>query len=187
VLVSLFKKKNYSHTNSRCTVHLDRLSHLPEETVRFHMAELSSALCFLHEKHIMHRFALPSLAPSLVHSCPAALTEILSRTISYLMNTAMPISLTLTSPSIIPSVGCSPVWPDLWPIWHPKSSTSADILTPLTGGHLVSVPMSLFLGAGHSGAERTRLSRTAFPKTPCVSPKTRRRDVARQGSTSLRE
>jgi hypothetical protein len=88
--------------------HLDRLTHLPEETVRFHMAELSSALCFLHEKHIMHRFALSSLAPALVHSCPAALTEILSRTISYLMSAAMPTSLILTSPSIIPSVGCSP-------------------------------------------------------------------------------
>ena len=39
------------------TVHLDRLGSLSEETVRFYMAELSSALCFLHEKHIMHRFA----------------------------------------------------------------------------------------------------------------------------------
>ncbi|KAI9464543.1 kinase-like protein [Lactarius psammicola] len=39
--------------------HLDRLTNLPEETVRFHMAELSSALCFLHEKHIMHRDIKP--------------------------------------------------------------------------------------------------------------------------------
>ena len=98
------------NANSRLyTVHLDRLTHLPEETVRFHMAELSSALCFLHEKHIMHRFALPSLAPPPpVHSCPAALIETLNPTISYLMSVAMPTSLTLTSLFIIPSVGCSP-------------------------------------------------------------------------------
>lgn len=101
-----FLKKMPTHVY---TVHLDRLTHLPEETVRFHMAELSSALCFLHEKHIMHRFALPSLAPPpLVHSYFAALTETSSRTISYLMSGAMPTSLTLTSLFIIPSVGCSP-------------------------------------------------------------------------------
>ena len=38
------------------------------------MAELSSALCFLHEKHIMHRFATPSylfLILSLIFSCPS--------------------------------------------------------------------------------------------------------------------
>jgi len=87
--------------------HLDRLTHLPEETVRFHMAELSSALCFLHEKHIMHRFAPLSLAPFIINFCPAALTETLSRTISYLMNGAMLTSLTSISPSIILSVGCS--------------------------------------------------------------------------------
>ena len=43
------------------TVHLDRLGSLPEETVKFYMAELSSALCFLHDKHIMHRCAVPSV------------------------------------------------------------------------------------------------------------------------------
>jgi serine/threonine kinase 32 len=50
-----------SHRLTFGTVHLDRLGSLPEESVRFHMAELSSAVCFLHEKHIMHRFALPSV------------------------------------------------------------------------------------------------------------------------------
>ncbi|KAI9508187.1 AGC/YANK protein kinase [Russula earlei] len=39
--------------------HLDRLGSLSEETVRFYMAQLSSALCFLHEKHIMHRDIKP--------------------------------------------------------------------------------------------------------------------------------
>jgi len=39
--------------------HLDRLGSLSEETVRFYMAELSSALSFLHEKHIMHRDIKP--------------------------------------------------------------------------------------------------------------------------------
>lgn len=41
------------------TVHLDRLGHLPEETVRFYVAEISSALAFLHENHIMHRYFSP--------------------------------------------------------------------------------------------------------------------------------
>ena len=37
-------------------VHLERLGSLSEETVRFYVAELASALSFLHEKRIMHRF-----------------------------------------------------------------------------------------------------------------------------------
>lgn len=37
-------------------VHLERLGSLNEETVRFYMAELSSALAFLHEKRIIHRY-----------------------------------------------------------------------------------------------------------------------------------
>ena len=36
-------------------VHLERLGSLPEETVRFYMAQLSSALSFLHDMGIMHR------------------------------------------------------------------------------------------------------------------------------------
>jgi len=38
-------------------VHLERLGSLPEETVRFYLAQLSSALSFLHEMGIMHRWA----------------------------------------------------------------------------------------------------------------------------------
>lgn len=36
-------------------VHLERLGSLSEDTVRFYVAELASALSFLHEKRIMHR------------------------------------------------------------------------------------------------------------------------------------
>ena len=36
-------------------VHLERLGSLTEETVRFYVAEISSALSFLHEKKIIHR------------------------------------------------------------------------------------------------------------------------------------
>ena len=36
-------------------VHLERLGSLNEETVRFYIAELSSALAFLHERRIIHR------------------------------------------------------------------------------------------------------------------------------------
>lgn len=37
-------------------VHLERLGSLPEETVRFYVAEVASALAFLHQSRIMHRF-----------------------------------------------------------------------------------------------------------------------------------
>ncbi|OSX64159.1 hypothetical protein POSPLADRAFT_1054772 [Postia placenta MAD-698-R-SB12] len=39
--------------------HLDRLGSLPEETVRFYMAELSSALAYLHDHRIIHRDLKP--------------------------------------------------------------------------------------------------------------------------------
>ncbi|KAF9245341.1 kinase-like domain-containing protein [Melanogaster broomeanus] len=39
--------------------HLERLGSLPEDTVRFYVAELSSALAFLHENRIMHRDLKP--------------------------------------------------------------------------------------------------------------------------------
>ncbi len=38
------------------TVHLERLGSLPEETVRYYVAEISSALSFLHERKIIHRY-----------------------------------------------------------------------------------------------------------------------------------
>ncbi len=39
-------------------VHLERMGSFPEEAVRFYIAELGSALAFLHEKKIIHRFVL---------------------------------------------------------------------------------------------------------------------------------
>ncbi|KAF8585440.1 kinase-like protein [Ramaria rubella] len=39
--------------------HLERLGTLTEDTVRFYMAELSSAIAFLHEKKIIHRDLKP--------------------------------------------------------------------------------------------------------------------------------
>lgn len=43
------------------SVHLERLGSLPEDTVRFYVAEIASALSFLHQHRIMHRFcSLPS-------------------------------------------------------------------------------------------------------------------------------
>lgn len=43
-------------THASLIVHLERLGSLTEATVRFYMAELSSALSFLHEKRIIHRY-----------------------------------------------------------------------------------------------------------------------------------
>ncbi|EIW58698.1 kinase-like protein [Trametes versicolor FP-101664 SS1] len=39
--------------------HLERLGSLPEETVRYYVAEISSALSFLHERKIIHRDLKP--------------------------------------------------------------------------------------------------------------------------------
>lgn len=39
--------------------HLERLGSLPEDTVRFYVAEIASALSFLHENKIMHRDLKP--------------------------------------------------------------------------------------------------------------------------------
>jgi serine/threonine kinase 32 len=39
--------------------HLERLGSLPEETVRFYVAQIASALAFLHEQRIMHRDLKP--------------------------------------------------------------------------------------------------------------------------------
>ena len=43
------------------TVHLERMGSFPEEAVRFYVAELGSALAFLHEKKIIHRFEITRL------------------------------------------------------------------------------------------------------------------------------
>ena len=37
-------------------VHLERLGSLSEEVVRYYVAEIASALSFLHEKRIIHRY-----------------------------------------------------------------------------------------------------------------------------------
>ena len=37
------------------TVHLERLGSLPEEVVKFYVAEIGSALAFLHDHRIIHR------------------------------------------------------------------------------------------------------------------------------------
>lgn len=38
-----------------CLVHLERLGCMSEDAVRFYVAEIASALTFLHDKRIIHR------------------------------------------------------------------------------------------------------------------------------------
>ena len=37
-------------------VHLERLGHLSEEAVKFFVAQIASALAFIHDKRIIHRY-----------------------------------------------------------------------------------------------------------------------------------
>lgn len=54
-----------SHLRFYCgVVHLERLGCLPEDTVRFYVAELASALVYLRDKRIMHRSVSPFPIPS---------------------------------------------------------------------------------------------------------------------------
>lgn len=47
-----------SHAD-RLAVHLERLRYIPETVVKFWMAELSSALEYLHRQRIIHRYVHP--------------------------------------------------------------------------------------------------------------------------------
>lgn len=53
--------------SSRLSVHLERLGSLPENTVRFYIAEIASALSFLHQHRIMHRLVQSLLIMTLSH------------------------------------------------------------------------------------------------------------------------
>lgn len=48
-----FRKR--THPPVILKVHLERLGALPEEVVKFYVAEIGSALAFLHEHRIIHR------------------------------------------------------------------------------------------------------------------------------------
>lgn len=59
----------FARTNSsRYPVHLERLGSLDENTVRFYVAQLSTALQFLHDNGIMHRSACPFILFTGVYS-----------------------------------------------------------------------------------------------------------------------
>jgi serine/threonine kinase 32 len=47
-----------------CIVHLERLGSLSEDAVRFYVAEIASALTFLHEKRIIHRYVRRHFGPT---------------------------------------------------------------------------------------------------------------------------
>ncbi len=42
-------------------VHLERHGHIPEDVVKFWIAELSCALEYLHRQRIIHRYVFPLL------------------------------------------------------------------------------------------------------------------------------
>jgi serine/threonine kinase 32 len=50
-------------------VHLERLGGLPEDAVKFYTAQIASALAYLHEKRIIHRYVL-SVFPRPVFTSP---------------------------------------------------------------------------------------------------------------------
>lgn len=50
-------------------VHLERLGAMPEETIRFYVAQLSSALAFLHDNNIMHRLVYSLSFSSRIRVC----------------------------------------------------------------------------------------------------------------------
>lgn len=133
-------------------VHLDRLGTLPETTIRFYVAELSSALAFLHENHIMHRcvsFPLPFVRSLNLSS------EISSLTISSLTSVDTLTSRTLTSLSIFPIVAYCTAWREAWPTWHPRFSQSVVTLTRSTGGPSVYAHTNSFLAVARSEAKPT--------------------------------
>lgn len=79
------------------TVHLERLGSLNEETVRFYVAEIGSALAFLHEKKIIHRCAVSSVFIKKLVSeifLYRNTSVISNQTIFYLMSVVTLISLT---------------------------------------------------------------------------------------------
>jgi hypothetical protein len=139
------------------------------------MAELSSAVCFLHEKHIMHRCAVPSVIfviPLNFGASYATPTETSSRIIFFLMSAVMLTLPILILLSISLSGAYLLAWLDPWPTWLLKFFTSAATLTPLIGGHSVFVHMNFFLAADRSEAARILLSHIAFLKTRCDFPRT---------------
>lgn len=62
-LPSLIRPPNTTHYRPSLPfpVHLERMGSMSEEVVRFYVAEISSALAFLHDKRIIHR-SVPSSA-----------------------------------------------------------------------------------------------------------------------------
>lgn len=55
IFASAFLRLLLHDTKSRCQVHLERMGSFSEDAVRVYVAELGSALSFLHEKKIIHR------------------------------------------------------------------------------------------------------------------------------------
>lgn len=57
------------HSHDPYLVHLERKGSLSEHIVRFWMAELASALVYLHKRKIIHRYASLSFTP------PSSMTD----------------------------------------------------------------------------------------------------------------
>jgi hypothetical protein len=137
--------------------------------------------------HASVRYHISSFAYAFLIYPPYPFTiEISSRTISSLMNVAMHILPILISPSTTLSAVFLLAWPDPWPTWPQKFSTSVVILTPLIGGRSAFVLMNLFLGPGHSAAAPTLLSRIVFRRTHYVFPKMLVKNVVKRVFTLLR-
>jgi len=159
-----------SHIPHLCTVHLDRLGSLPEVTVRFYMAQLSSALCFLHEKHIMHRFAmpfLPVLIPFHLSLCHHSNRDIKPDNIllderGHAHLTDFNIAVHFSERRLLTGVAGSMAY------MAPEILQKRGYTYPIDWWSLGVCAFELILGADLSVAARTLHSPTAFPKTLCA-------------------
>jgi serine/threonine protein kinase len=115
------------HFTEPVAVHLERLGSLPEDTVRFYVAEIASALAFLHEHRIMHRYVSSDIG----YIYPFIITSpVISNRITFSsMNGVTHISQISILLYTLTSAACLPVLQVVWLTWLLRFSPNAATLT----------------------------------------------------------